>query len=525
MRSSHVAYDLEAERTRYTFTDVVRGGVHLNRGTAEPQAAEQEPGDFEAVREAHRAIMTSSTLAADGPVIELDRPSTGVFVASRRGVYLDLYQGVAQRLFDDARTAPRLAPVIDAGLLLHREINTDDYLGFPPEGVRTPQDLGGLVTGEMQRAFPRPDGYRLFFSNSGTEAVEAAVKAATRTAYRRVRAQYGAETWASLCRELGIERDRAFAEEVWRDYPLFLIALQGAFHGRTLGSLALTESRATQRVGFPSWRWVVHVPRDRPEGVHEAIDRRPLPGLLAEPGALRRTVAEGRVPVDLLAGVIVEPFQGEGGYRAPAIEVLSALRSLCDDTGALLIADEVQSFARGGATFFAETRGVRPDVVCLAKAAIVGITIMPAATAAELDLGWHSNTFGSGRLFDVNYAYAVIDTFLHERDPLFAGLSFAENEIVKGEYFHAGLEQLAETYPTVLSELEGGGCLWGISVASRAEFLKEGWRQGAKLIGAGASQRPGRVRLILPVDVLAREIDVVLEVLGRTCAVIARARS
>ncbi|TAK76120.1 MAG: aminotransferase class III-fold pyridoxal phosphate-dependent enzyme [Dehalococcoidia bacterium] len=521
MRAADLAYDLDAERSRYAFPDVVRNGISLNRGTAEPAPADSEPSGFTAVREAHRAALVPSTLAADGPVVELDRPATGVFVASRRGVYLDLYQGVAQRLFDDARIAPRLAPVVDSGLLLHREINTDDYIGFPPEGVHTPQELAGLVTSEMRRAFPRPDGYRVFFSASGTEAVEAALKAATRAAYLRVRTRYGPETWATLCGELGVGRDIAFADEVWRDYPLFLVGLHGAFHGRTLGSLALTESRPAQRIGFPSWRWVVHISRNRPEEVHQVIDRRPLPELLAAPGGLQRTVAEGRVPIDLLAGAIFEPFQGEGGYHAPSVEVLSALRQVCDEAGALLIADEVQSFARGGATFFAETQGVRPDIVCLAKAAIVGMTIMPAETAAGLEHGWHSNTLGSGRLFDVNYAYAQFDTFLNERDPLFAGLSFAENEAVKGEYLAAGLTRLAEAYPSVLSEPEGGGCLWGMSVASRGDFLTEGWRQGAKLIGAGASERPGRVRLILPADVLTREIDVVLAVLGRTCAALA----
>ena len=101
-------YDLQAERARYAFADIERGGVRLNRGEAEPQAAE-EPAAFEAVRQAHNAIVVTSTLSADGPVIELDQPSTGIYVASRRGVYLDLYQGVAQRLFDDERILPRLA--------------------------------------------------------------------------------------------------------------------------------------------------------------------------------------------------------------------------------------------------------------------------------------------------------------------------------------------------------------------------------------------------------------------------------
>ena len=186
----------------------------------------------------------------------------------------------------------------------------------------------------------------------------------------------------------------------------------------------------------------------------------------------------------------------EGGYRATSAGVLRALRAACTDAGALLIADEVQSFARGGATFFSETTGVQPDVVCLAKSAIVGMTILPREIAAELTLGWHSNTFGSGRVFDVNYAYAVIDTFLHARDDLFAGLGFAENELAKGEQLRRGLERIAEHHPAIVSDVQGRGCMWGISVASRPEFVREGWstkRLVRRLVMSETFRRSGRV--------------------------------
>ena len=526
MADSAADYDLQGELSRYAFADVERIGGRLNRGTAQPVAADAEPASFEAVRDAHRGAIVQSTLALNSPVIELDQPTAGVYAASRRGVYLDLYQGVAQRLFDDARIAPRLAPLLRSGLLLRREINTDDFLGFAPEGVHLPQELAALVTGAMNATFLRPQGYRVFFSNSGTEAIEAAIKTCSLLAYRRFVGRYGESVWAAVCAELGIERDMTFgdATAVWRDYPCFFVALSGAFHGRTLGSLALTHSRPMQRIGFPSWRWVVHTAPDRADVLEALIDRRPITEILAEPGALQRTVAAGRVPIDLLAGACFEPFQGEGGYRAPAREVLAALRRVCDDAGAFLVADEVQTFARGGVTFFSEVSGVRPDIVCLAKAAILGMTIVPAEIAGGLERGWHSNTFGSGRIFDVNYAYAVIDTFLNEADPLFGGLSFAENELVKGRYLQGRLEALAGEFPQVLSEVEGQGAIWGVTVADRPAFLQAAWRQGAKMLGAGGAERPGRVRLILPADVLTKEIDDVATVLKRTCEDVLDAR-
>ena len=415
-------YDLAAERSRYAFPDVERGGVRLNRGTASPDLAERDPEGFAALRAAHRAGIVETTLDLDGPVIELDRPAAGIYVGSRRGVYLDLYQGVAQRLFDDERILPRLKPLLDSGLLARREINTDDYIGFAPEGVHLPHELAGLVTGEMARAAPRAGGYLAFFSNSGAESVEAGLKAVTLAAYRRVLERHGAERWAAVCAELGVAVDPSFGDHerpVWADYPLFVLALRGAFHGRTLGALSLTKSRAVQREGFPTLRWVRHVDPNDAESVAAMLDTRPLDDLLAEPGALASTVAAGRVPLDLLAGAVFEPFQGEGGYRMPALATLRALREACDRAGGLLVADEVQTFARTGDTFLSVGRGISPDVVCLAKAAVVGVTLVPSDVAGTFPAGWHSNTFGSGKLFDVNYSHAVIDTFLNDREPLF----------------------------------------------------------------------------------------------------------
>ncbi len=520
-------YDVRDELRRYRFPDVVRGGVRLNRGTARPMFAANDPVEFGPVRVEHDLATVRTTIPIDAPVVELDRPTTGVYVASRRGVYLDLYQGIAQRLFDDDRIRPLLNPLIESGLLLRREINTDDYLGFAPPGVRLPVDLAEVVLAQAHKELPRPGGYKLFFSNSGTEAVEAGLKAATLVRYRHFLREYGQSAWAAVCRELGIETDAWFASRgdlVWQDYPLFVVALRGGFHGRTLGSLGLTMSRAVQKEGFPAWRWARHVSPAGEEQLDGLIDTTPLGDLLATAGHLRAIVAAGRIPAALFAGAIFEPFQGEGGYRHPDAQLIRGLRDLCHRHGALLIADEVQTFARMGRVFYSSGNEIDPDIICLAKSSIVGLTILPANQTEVLGHGWHANTFGSGRLFDINYAHAVWDTFVNRREPIFEGLSFAENEQVKGAYLGEKLAGLAHDHPDVLSEPDGAGCLWGLTVADRDLFIREAWHQGAKLLGAGDAAKPGRIRLILPADVLTREVDDVIDVLGRTCLALEGAR-
>lgn len=519
-------YDFAAESDRLDFPDVTAGGVTLNRATARPEPERSIPPEFERTREAHRAGIVRTTLAADGPVIELDRPISGSFVASRRGTYLDLYLGVAQRLFDATRLLPQLAPIIHSDLLLRREINTDDYLSLAPDGIRLPQDLARVVVDEADRALPRPGGHRVFFSNSGTEAVEAALKTAVLAGYRRLLERFGPETWTAVCRELGIEREPFFGDDdpVWKDYPLFVIALERAFHGRTLGSLSLTMSRPKQRQGFPQLCWVRHVDPEVPDRTPELIDPTPLPEVLDEPGRLAQVVTAGKIPCDLLAGAIYEPFQGEGGYRFPNPGVIEDLGNACDRFGGLLIADEVQTFARTGSTFLSTTQPVRPDIICLAKSAVLGITIVPADITSGFPSGWHSNTFGSGKLFDVNYSFAVWDTWLDGREPAFRGLSFADNETLKGSYLGEKLDGLAARHPETVSDPEGQGCMWGFTTADRDAFVSEAWRQGAKLLGAGLASKPGRVRLLFPADVLTREIDLSLEVLERTATALEEGR-
>ena len=126
----------------------------------------------------------------------------------------------------------------EAGLLLRREINTDDYLalGTPLPGVRLPQDLAGLFCGLVERAFPDMGRTRVFLSNSGAEAGEAAIKLAQLHAYRRCLRRHGAATWERLMRDLQIPRVTDFdadpggpGEPLWQDHPLFLFGCGESF--------------------------------------------------------------------------------------------------------------------------------------------------------------------------------------------------------------------------------------------------------------------------------------------------------
>jgi 4-aminobutyrate aminotransferase len=528
-------YDLRAEAARLSFPDVVVAGRRLNRGTARVSPEGTPHERCEAVRAAHEARIMPNTLGPDSPVIDLSWPATGLFVASPAGVYLDLYQGVAQKLLDEHHPALQGAAraLAAAGLLLRREINTDDYLalGTPLPGVRLPQDLAELVCGQVERAFPEAGRTRVFLSNSGAEAGEAAIKLAQLHAYRRCLRRHGAATWERLMRDLQIPRVTDFDEDaggpgepLWQDHPLFLFGCEGAFHGRTLGVLNLTWSRKAHHIGYSKSRWVKHLPfNGRASDLTDLLDTRPLPQLLDAPGGVREVLAAGRVPADLCALLAVECVQGEGGYRIADRAWLDALAAACRAHGILLGVDEVQTLARTGELFAAEHYGVVPDILWTSKAAVVGMTVAREELVRDAHVGWHSNTFGGGKLFDVNLAHAVLDTVANGCDPLFDGRGYLENSRIKGEYVRLRLADLSARHPEAFPDFSGLGGMWGLTVRWRDEVIRTGWRMGAKLLGCGRKGDLSRLRVVLPVDVLAREVDEMIDVLDRVFGAVERA--
>lgn len=252
-------------------------------------------------------------------------------------------------------------------------------------------------------------GDRVFFCNSGAEANESAIKLARR---------YSREHFAS---------DR---------YEI--IAMQNSFHGRTLATLTAT-GQEKYRHGFePLMPGFKHVPYNDLRAVERALDSR-------------------------TAAVLVEPIQGEGGVNVPDDGYLPGLRKLCDEAGALLILDEVQTgMGRTGALWAYQHSGVEPDIMTLAKALANGIPIGAMVArdpvARALTAGSHASTFG-GTPFVASVALATLTTLLEEKLP--------ERAARMGRHLTAGLLALQAKHP-VIREVRGKGLLIGIELTRAA---------------------------------------------------------
>lgn len=519
-------YDVLAETTRLAVPDRVICGRRLNRGTARVSPGGTHHALLADVRRAHAAEVMPNTLDDGSPVIDLSWPATGMFVDSPGGVYLDLYQGVAQKLVDEQHPLfmATIRLLVEHGLAFRREINTDDYetFGVPIDGLHTPQDLARKVNRLTERAFPGFGTARCFFSNSGAEAGEAAIKLACLHAYRRFLRRHGAGVLARVMADLGIPRDAFFdgdpalPDPVYVDYPFFIIGCDQAFHGRTLGVLNLTRSKKAHHLGYPKSRWRRHIAfSGSPAALESLLDDRPITEILGAPGGVAAVVAAGRVPADLAALFATEVFQGEGGYALAEKAWLQAMAASCQRRGILLGIDEVQSFGRTGRLYAAEHFDVTPDIVWTAKAAVLGITVARGPLADDCHHGWHSNTFGSGKLFDVNMAHATWHVVAEQREDLFERRTCLENSRIKGEYLRMRLAELSAAHPEVFPDFTGLGGMWGLTVRHRAEVIATGWRLGAKLLGCGRPGELARIRVILLADVLTREIDEMIAVLDR----------
>jgi 4-aminobutyrate aminotransferase-like enzyme len=144
---------------------------------------------------------------------------------------------------------------------------------------------------------------------------------------------------------------------------------------------------------------------------------------------------------------------------------------------------------------------------------VVGLTLARADLSKHLHTGWHSNTWGGGKIFDNQWAYAVLDTLLHFRDPVLGGLPYMDNCLVKGKYFEEGLRRLKERHPALVTGHDARGLLVGLSVKRRADIVRVGWRRGLKLLGCGPSGEVSRIRILFLADAVVRELDEALRVL------------
>jgi 4-aminobutyrate aminotransferase len=319
--------------------------------------------------------------------------------------------------------------------------------------------------------------YGLFLSNSGAEAVEAAVKLA-KVATRR---------------------------------PI-VVAFRGGFHGRTHGAMALTSSNVKYRAHFEPLMGGVHfVPYPYPLRMGGADAA--LATTVAAIDELFATV----VAPDDVAAFVVEPVLGEGGYVVPPAGFLPALRELTARHGILLAVDEVQSgFARTGRFFATDWTEVTPDIVIMAKAIASGLPLSgilaPRALLERLAPGSHGGTYG-GNAVACAAALATLDVIDDER--------LADRALRLGERLMDGLRGAAEGHASV-AELRGRGLMLAIeladpdSLAPRPDMAKallaEALARNVLLLSCGTHSQV--VRIIPPLVTSEDEVDLAVEVIG-----------
>ncbi len=302
-----------------------------------------------------------------------------------------------------------------------------------------------------------------FFANSGAEAMEACIKMA-----RKFQAVNGKP-----------ERYR-------------LITFEGAFHGRTLATIAAGgQQKYLEGFGPPV----------------DGFDQVPLGDLEAVKKAIGPQTA----------GIIIEPLQGEGGVRVPAPAFFRALRQLCDDNKLVLIFDEVQTgMGRTGTLFAYEKLGVTPDIMALAKALgggfPMGACLATHAAAAGMTPGTHGSTFG-GNLLAMAAGNATLDVMLA---PKFFDQVQRASLVMKQK-----LASIVDRYPDVVSEVRGEGLLIGLKAVVPSGDLVTALRN-EKLLTVGAGENV--VRLLPPLIVTEAEIEEAVLRLERVCVKFSKAR-
>lgn len=318
--------------------------------------------------------------------------------------YLDFTCGIG--VTNTGHCHPRIVEAIrkQAGLLLHGQMN-----------IIVHKPLLELVT-ELRAILPAElDGF--FFSNSGAEAVEGALKLARHTTGRPN-----------------------------------VVVFQGSFHGRTIGTMSLTNSKTIYRAGYQPLMPGVFVAPYPYAYRYGWSEEQTSQWCLAE---LEYLFLTQTAPSET-AAILIEPVLGEGGYVVPPASFLHGLRSVCDQHGILLIADEIQSgFGRTGRWFAHEHFGVIPDVITVAKGLASGLPISGVISRMDLMQKWvpgsHGGTYG-GNAVAAAAAVATIQTIREE--------SLLQNARQRSEQLLAGLRRLQEEYP-IIGDVRGLGLMIG----------------------------------------------------------------
>ncbi len=326
----------------------------------------------------------------------------------------------------------------------------------------------------------------IFFMNSGSEAIEAALKLA-----RRVTGRPG------------------------------IVAFRGGFHGRTFGAASITSSNPNYRRGYEPLLPGVYLSLypsvyrefggDEPRAVEVAFRH-------------LRDLFHSTIDPDETAAIVVEPVQGEGGYVPAPPAFLQILRHVCDRHGILLVADEIQTgLGRTGRMWAFQHAGIVPDVVCMAKAIANGLPLSAMASSQPLQERWgrgaHGSTFG-GNPVACAAALAVLEE-IRERD-------LVANAAARGAELTAGLRAIA-TNDVRIGDVRGPGLMIGVElVKDRSTREPDGTTcetviqrcadEGLLVLSCGVAHNV--IRWIAPLDVTSGEIGEALRIFGRVLATV-----
>lgn len=283
-------------------------------------------------------------------------------------------------------------------------------------------DVQVKIAEKLAEIAPFDEPARVFLTNSGTEAVEGALKLAR-----------------------------------WYTRRHQVIAFYGAFHGRTMGALSLTSSKIPQRDGFlPLVPGVHHVPYNNPYRCLHGREETACRDHCTCADFITDVLFKRTVPPDSVAAIILEPIQGEGGYVVPDARFVQQLRDICTRHGIMLIADEVQSgIGRTGKWWAIEHFGVQPDIVCSAKGLASGMPL-GAVIAREHIMSWppgaHGSTFGGN---PISCAAALATLELIES-------GYMQNAVEQGEYITEVLEEMRSHHPSLRhGRIDGRGLMVG----------------------------------------------------------------
>jgi 4-aminobutyrate aminotransferase len=389
--------------------------------------------------------------------------------------YIDLNAGIA--CMNVGHNHPKVVSAIkgQCDRFLHYS-NTDFYY---KEVINLAEKLAEITPGNFEK--------KTFFGNSGTEAVEAAIKLAK-----------------------------------WHTRKQLFIGFISAFHGRTVGALSFTASKPAQRRYFsPLMPGVAHVPYaycyrcpfklTYPECHYWCVD------------FIDEFVLQKYVPPEDVAAMLFEPIQGEGGYVVPPPEYFQRLKKLADKYGLLIIDDEVQSgIGRTGKWFAIEHWNVEPDIICSAKALASGLPI--GATVAKAKImdwteGSHASTFG-GNPLSCAAAAAVLEVIKEEK--------LLENANKQGSYALKRLGELKER-SEIVGDVRGKGLMIGVELVEDKESKKpaaqkaaqviiRSWKRGVAIVTCGAST----IRIVPPLTIQREMLDTALDIVEDTIEEVAK---